>query len=189
MRKSTLSKSKWSAEDQNSSLEAWSVLKQLFELSEDFKFCKAELSETHESVQRQITVSLNGTEGDTWWDETPETITVRSKNTVSSSAFSTLTIKWSTQAISLALSGVIVRLWYLLVYLISRGEKISQVSSEDSYLQSLCLGSVQVELSKASSYKPGIEQKCSHQVHLISMQRLYKRKIGNLTKANKMNGR
>jgi len=68
-------------------------------------------------------------------------------------------------------------------------QKISRVSSEGSYLQPRCLESVQVQLSKASSYKPGTEQECSHQLCLISMQRLCKRKIGNLTKVNKMNGR
>lgn len=36
------------------------MLKQLFELSEDFKFRKAELNAAHDSMQRQITVSLNG---------------------------------------------------------------------------------------------------------------------------------
>ena len=65
MKKSTFSNSKRSAEDQNSGLGAWSVLKQLFELSEDFKFRKAEPNEVRDSLQRQITVSLNGHRGDT----------------------------------------------------------------------------------------------------------------------------
>lgn len=36
------------------------MLKHLFELSEDFNFCKTELNKVHDSMQRQITVSLNG---------------------------------------------------------------------------------------------------------------------------------
>lgn len=87
MKKSIFINSKRRAEDQNTSLGAWSVLKQLFELSEDFKFHKAELNEVHDSMQRQITVTLNEQRGDTWCVETPETVTGRGKNTVSSSAF------------------------------------------------------------------------------------------------------
>lgn len=35
--------------------------KQLFELSEDFDICKAELNEVHDSTERQITITPIGT--------------------------------------------------------------------------------------------------------------------------------
>lgn len=92
-KKGIFSNSERSAEDKTGSLGAWSVLKQLFELSEDFKFRKAELNAAHDSMQRQITVSLNGHRRGMWCDEMPETVTGRGKNTVSSSAFSTSAIK------------------------------------------------------------------------------------------------